>query len=221
MNGVTWDKRKPGDWLASNGRWFPQSSYPRGWDTLALPPAPGHGSAASTQSWLLEKAAAAGNAAVVSAGSAGWKAEREAARPSNSPPPPANSSTTSTQGTGSTAPRKSSPRPSTTRDPQTGRRVADATATKVSTYKKRISAGERPTAALPPSLPPDEEWRDSDVPAPPGRVDNAPPPPIVRNKSKRIVAQPTQPTDFAGDLGRVLGKARKRVEEAINEASKG
>lgn len=206
MNGVTWDKRKPGDWLASNGRWFPQSSYPRGWDTLALPPAPGHGSGASTHRWLLEKAEAAGTTAravTSTAASVSANQVRDAASRSHSTPapPPSNSSTT--------------------RDPQTGRRVADATATKVSTYKKRISAGERPTAALPPSLPPDEEWRDSDVPAPPGRVDNAPPPPIVRDKSKRIVAQPTQPTDFAGDLGRVLGKARKRVEEAINEASKG
>lgn len=43
MTGVTWDERKPGDWLASNGRWYPKSQRPRNWDTLALPPAPGHG----------------------------------------------------------------------------------------------------------------------------------------------------------------------------------
>lgn len=243
MNGVTWDERGDGDWLASNGRWYPAHQRPRGWVTLALPPAPGHRGAEGVNDWLTEKAAAAVSAGraiaptiaptPVSADGAAGKAmpsfsdllnvgdvsfsellnvgdsepDTEPERSSSSTPPP----------------RPSAPPPNsrTTRDSQTGRRVADATATNVKTYKKRIAPGERPSGALPsaPELPPEQAWRDT--PAPPGRVDSAPPPPVVQKTAPRIVATPPSSAALAGDLGRVIGKARKKLEEAINEASKG
>lgn len=192
MTGVTWDERKPGDWLASNGRWYPKSQRPRNWDTLALPPAPGHGGVTQLHGRRVESGS------------------RPQPRPRPAPGPPG------PPGRAAAEPRPDARAPGTEVVP-TGRRVADATATHVSTYKRRIERGPAPPA----SLPAPDPWRDVPPPsntpappAPPGRVGSAgggqprtPP---------RSVDKTVTPADA---LGSVLNRARKRIEEAIEESS--
>ena len=55
--GVSWADRDSTDWLASNGRWYPASNYPRGWNRTALPPAPGQGGIGSILRKYAEAAA--------------------------------------------------------------------------------------------------------------------------------------------------------------------
>ena len=200
MPGVNWDERERTDWLASNGRWYPETDYPRGWSTSALPPAPGHGGVGSilrrfvgTASPEVSAPSASSSDVDVESGddgfAAGWTVESEQARPST-------------------------PRSAPTGAPgaaivPTGRRVAEAT----------IS----PTAQRPPAT--------QGLPAPPGRL-GAPP-----KRTRAVPAPPTQPRTpppapspsatpqprsfdvVAGDLGKVLGTAKRRVSKAINEAA--
>lgn len=218
MTGVTWNERKPGDWLASNGRWYPEYKYPRAWSTLALPPAPGHGGVSDLHDQNVTQTA-----------TFQVPPFRASASASSSDVPP---------------PRRTASRARSTDVARTGRRVADATATNVRTYKHRIERGQ----AAPAALPPESEWRDQpntptpeaplDAPPPPGRVvssdqpvdhrnESPPPPPVLveRSAGGRARTQPTAVASAAGasyvnDLGRVLGKARKRIEEAIEESAR-
>ena len=232
MSGVTWSERQPGDWLASNGRWYPASKRPRGWSFLALPPAPGHGMAASIQR---------------ADGTSEQNSYSPPAATTHSPPPQGWSSQSA-----STPPPQPPPRPSSSSQVvQTGRRVAEATVTNVSTYKRRIGSEARAKAELPPSSaqtsgpPPPSPSQPVQPPpqsAAPGRVSKQPPPPArvasqgpparvtSQGPPARVTSQGIVRTDptvvakasaagYAGDFGRVLGKARKKLEDAINEAA--
>ena len=208
MTGVTWDERKPGDWLASNGRWYPEHQRPRGWATLALPPAPGHGGAYQLHS----------NVSGLDAESfSDRETTSESRRSSYQPPSAQETEPTGVRVPGVEVVRKTRP-------------AADATATHVKTYKHRIERGTN----APAQLPPPSQWRDSAAqsstsqpPAPPGRVSNddaSPPPPPRPVPARRPAAgnarKSSPPTGgYANDLGRVLGKARKRIEQAIEESA--
>jgi len=149
MSGVGWDQRKDGDWLASNGRWYPGNTRPRGWDRTALPPAPDH------------------KAARGSALDAVRSRFEDAAGP---------------------------------------RRTAEATVVDQRSHSSRLPAGSPPMPAI-------------GAPPPPGRVrDDAPemPPPAERNLP---APPPPAPTSVvAGDLGRVVGSARAKIEKRIEDA---
>lgn len=206
MSGVTWSERKPGDWLASNGRWYPASKRPKGWDFLALPPAPGHGLAHRFPHSSSDR---------VSANSAYT--------------PPERYTTDGQQRRAAQPPPTSAPSASTAVAP-TGRGVADATVTKMSNYKRRIEPGRQPAGALPPPPAQSTPAPPSNPPAPappsppapaqsqaPGRVANST---EGRARAKPTAIAKTSAAVYAGDLGNVLGKARKKIEEAINEAAK-
>ncbi len=229
MSGVTWDQRNPGDWLASNGRWYPESQRPRWWDTLALPPAPGHGGASS----LHERAEATAPPRATNRTRATTRTTTAKRPPA--PRRPSSSSTTSSTASSSPAPPRSSsaPPPASPVTP-TGRRVAPATASDVRTYKYRLPTGQ----ASPQGLPPASEWRDDQAdgdddagtlpPAPTDPTNSAPAPPgrLVPGRQGQARTQPqtvakASASAYAGDLGRVLGKARKKIEDAINEAAEG
>lgn len=117
----------------------------------------------------------------------------------------------------------------------TGRRVADATATKVTSYKYRIERGAEEPGALPEAPEGSDSPESAEAaPPPPGRLAttseqataSAPPPPVLAPRPPNSRAR-TQPQTIAkvagvgygGDLGRVLGKARKRIEQAIEESA--
>ncbi|MFT7475573.1 MAG: hypothetical protein ACI81L_002512 [Verrucomicrobiales bacterium] len=181
MSGVTWTQRQPSDWLASNGRWYAHSKYPKGWSTSALPPAPGHGGVGSI---LREYAGVA----------AGIGRDSQVRRPS--------STSEQTQGTAAASRTAASPTGSSVA--RTGRAVADATVASQATYRPRVGPGAPPPPALP------SQAKISD---PPGRIrDDAPvvpPPPVKKQDEVRV---------DAGDLGTVLGSAKRRIERAINES---
>ncbi len=195
MSGVTWEQRQPTDWLASNGRWFPASKYPRGWSRSALPPAPDHGGVGS----ILR--AYAGTAA----------------SPASNPKP----STPTPNGPGNSESRSASHAVV-----RTGRGVADATVTAQRTYAPPVSAGAPPPPALATS---------ADIPAPPGRIrdeqasSDADPRPSAPTKVNTPYIPPPSGTAataasgsfevVAGDLGSVLGSARKRIAKAINDSA--
>lgn len=189
MSGVTWDERKEGMWLASNGRWYPASQYPVGWNMTALPPAPGqaeHGVASEVLRRMrgvietqtppdLSPAAIPDSfkpAPEQTAGNDPWAGAAQAPPRPTSTAPPARRST-------SAPVRRPSPPP-----------PASATVTRQSTYSERL-----------PSAPP----APKSIGAPPPRTKTPPPP----SSSKTVVA---------GDLGAVFGAARAKIEKAINEA---
>ena len=227
MSGVTWDQRNPGDWLASNGRWYPESQRPRGWDALALPPAPEHGGAArvhnavraNTSSPIKPRRTTRPDPWLPWDDSDEWSEEPTSSGSPAPPSPPA---------------QRSSPPPAPTKSSATGRRVAPATASDVRTYKYRLPTGQ----ASPQGLPPASEWRDDQAdgdddagtlpPAPTDPTNSAPAPPgrLVPGRQGQARTQPqtvakASASAYAGDLGRVLGKARKKIEDAINEAAEG
>jgi hypothetical protein len=191
MSGVTWEKRLPTDWLASNGRWYPESKYPRGWSTSALPPAPGHGGVGS----ILRRYADA------------------ASTPTPNGPTP-------------NGPDNSEAKSDSHAVVRTGRGVADATVTAQRTYAPPVSAGAPPPPAL---------GRSAGIPASPGRIrdeetrdDDDPRPPAPTKVNTPYIPPPSgsaateAPGSFdlaAGDFGRVLGSARKRIEKAINDSA--
>lgn len=206
MPGVSWTQRQPTDWLASNGRWYAASKYPRGWSTSALPPAPGHGDVGSILRRFVETAVDSGTGAMsrlgdeyddfdddqdhhdyddVEDGDHGgrdWASGFTVASHSSGPAQP-------------TAPP--SPNPPGSAVVATGRRVADAT----------ISEPPPPDASLP---------------APPGRISQSSNPPPPTQAATNVVPAPTPKSSFevvAGDLGTVLGSAKRRIEEAINESA--
>lgn len=205
MAGVTWTDRKPTDWLASNGRWYPQSQYPTGWSTSALPPAPGH----SKSGAVLSKLRSAGAELFDQ-----FDGATDSAVPTT--PPPGVSA--------SPPPRPSSPPPATAtapKPPQAPRRQpgsARADVVSQRTYSRKVPSGPPPPQQLPAP--------DDGMPAPPGRIRNesapssnvpvaAPPPPPMASKPLASGGLEV----VAGDLGRVFNTAKKRIAEAIEESA--
>lgn len=213
MSGVTWDERTETDWLASNGRWYPQSSYPRSWDMTSLPPAPGHGQIGSI---LRRVTAHLGVDADLFEG--GFEAEPERppirtkrpeatrSRPTvprqqatRADPTPRQSSSTARATDRTFLPRESS------RDA-----TANAEVIAQRTYKPKVSPGPPPPAGLPP---------------PPGRIRDVegasgpPSPPAPSVPAKRSTQEALDLEVVAGDLGKVFGVAKKRIAKAINEAA--
>jgi hypothetical protein len=216
MPGVSWSHRQPTDWLASNGLWYPSSSYPHGWSTSALPPAPGHGGIGSILRLFVEK---------------------EPIESGASAPSPPSSSTVGSASKSSTVGRPSSSGPASASQPPsssvvpTGRGVADATVTEVPTKRpdsRSLAEAPGPRPAL----------NGGNAPPPPGRLSptNAPsappttPAPPVTSASPTTPPSPTPPSPhsaltepfevIAGDFGRVLGSAKGRIAQAINESAK-
>lgn len=190
MPGVSWSQRKPTDWLASNGRWYEASTRPRGWSTSALPPAPGHGGVGS----ILRRIAETGSTA------AGLGSSDDAPKTVPREPKARRASSVTQE---SSAPPRPSAGPSAHPAP-TGRRVAQATITE---------AYERDNPEIPP--PPGRIRPELPEPAMP-----APPAPRVSTIPAPIPPEPAGSFEVvAGDLGKVLGTAKKRIEKAINEAA--
>lgn len=194
MPGVSWSQRSPTDWLASNGRWYEASTRPRDWSTSALPPAPGHGGIGS----ILGRIAEAGSTAA-GLGSSNDEPSVVRRRPTGpgSPKPP---------------PRPSAPAPakpgSSVRPAPTGRRVAEATITE--TYEQQNPAIPPPPGRLRP-----EETPEVALPAPPAPKESTIPPPSPGAAG----AEAGSFEVVAGDLGRVLGTAKRRIEKAINDSA--
>lgn len=172
MSGVTWNERQPGDWLASNGRWYPESQRPRRWPFLSLPPAPGHGRFVTRSQGATEFADASG----------AQSSHSDADEPRSSSWASNRAQDVSTEVV------------------RTGRRVADATVTNSKTFKRRIDPSHRAAGELP--APGPSAGQGSQSPPPPPK--RTPPPP------GRTVAK---------DFGKVVGQARKKIEQAINEAA--
>lgn len=230
-DGVTWSQRSPSDWLASNGKWYPSSKYPRGWETSALPPAPGQGGMGSV---LREFATKATNSVGVTLGAVDRIAANSAgASNTAAPPPPAPPTSSGAPGASgastSAQPRKpvrtkSPPRSQPASSQQTSgfsvmdpgrRRVADATVTNERDYAHKVGAGKPPPRQLQTPPPP---GRVAAPPAPSSSVpavQKPPPPP-----AKRPVVNEDGGINFdvvAGDFGKILGGAKKRIEKALNE----
>jgi len=196
MDGVTWSMRQPTDWLASNGRWYPASKYPRGWMTSALPPAPGQGGVGSILRRFAEKAGIDDGGTRVANGALPLDADGFEYLEDDWDTPAA------------AAPRPSPP-PKTRVAPEagfsvakSGRSVANATVTDQTDYAHKVGPGAPP----PPQI-------ESKTPPAPGRSANTPavrPAPAPTNSKANLEV-------IAGDLGKVLGGAKKRIEKAIND----
>lgn len=219
MSGVSWNERSTTDWLASNGRWYPQSKYPSGWTMSSLPPAPEHARTGSILRRAANQIVADVQQASDDSGSGdsplrdgGWSS-RTSAPPtagSSSPRGPngARSEAPPTVGRAQTRNRSFLPKEAPRR--QSG--PAEAQVVGQSTYKPKVGSGPPPPSALPP---PPGRVRDEapSAPAPPAK----PSPPAVRQ-----TAAPREQSDLevvAGDLGKVLGVAKRRITRAINEAA--
>lgn len=227
MSGVTWRHRNEGDWLASNGRWYPSSKYPRGWSRTALPPAPDHGSPRSLTDLV-------SSAAIRMQELAGLPNDDSASGPSSpsfgdNDSDPADKTTQQRMWTRPPTPvRTPYTRPPVAGRPPSQTNVAQATVTSQKTHTSRVGPGAPPAKGLPPA---------------PGRVSpdgpdmdpTAPPPPTGQkpaDSDSSAVVRPPMPavgaerspnegkSDFtvvAGDLGRVFGSARRRIEKATEK----
>ena len=225
MEGVSWIDRQPSDWLASNGRWYPARTYPNGWSSSALPPAPGHGGANSVMQKYAN--AAAGAMGLGSSGSTST---------SSAPYEPVYQSSDSDWDDPDVARPRPTPTPTPTPTPgfsvaRSGRSVADATVTSQRTYANRVGPAAPPPPAIASPAPPGRVRPDAPAAstgAVPGREPEFPPPPAtptpsVPAKTPAVPAAPPK-TEFeviAGDLGSVLGSARKRIEKALNDSFEG
>lgn len=223
MSGSSWDERANTDWLASNGRWYPLSKYPSGWSMTSLPPAPEHARAGSILRRVTEQIVVDTQRASDGSGSNGWTSGSIPKRPSASrPQPSARTATSSSRSTGArSSSETSSPagradasdRSFLPKEPRRTAGAADAKIVDQGTYKPKIAPGPPAPSALPP---PPGRIRDTDE-GPRAPDPSLPPPPVVR-KAPASKAQ----TDFevvAGDLGKVLGVAKRRISRAINEAA--
>ncbi len=238
MAGATWNDRQPTDWLASNGKWYASSSYPRGWDSTALPPAPGHGGVTSilkkytkavtdVQSDFMDRLGGpeSDGAEYRSYDAFGNYEDDEQyeyeddfvlhEEPPRREPPRTK-----------TPPPPSSERPAPPTGfsvAKSGRTVAPATVTAQRDYAEKLGSGTLP----PPSL------GAGDTPPPPGRLSPpsppgvpAPPaPPKPPTPARAVEPAPAPQTPnlevLAGDLGKVLGSARKKIEKALNDSYEG
>ncbi len=239
MNGATWDERQPSDWLASNGRWYPRSEYPSRWDMLALPPAPGHGLATSLESRITERVPSQPKRSAPSRQqpSRQQPSRQQPSRQQPSRQQPARAAAPpplGSQGAAPPPPRRPAPPPS---PPGPQPRTAPAEATNVRTYKYRIEQGAPPPKGLPSAqdtpappgriapLPDDsnESVVDATEPAaaPPARVEHPPAPPAPGNsKESNAGSNPLSGLSILGkDFDSLLGNARKRLEEAIDESA--
>lgn len=199
MSGVGWDQRKDGDWLASNGRWYPGNTRPRGWDRTALPPAPDHeasrGSALASVRSRFEDAAGAASQRI----SDGFESETEAP----TVPPPAHTPTPAHSASSAPAPRGDTSFV-TTRPRTAG--TAEATVVDQREHASRLPQGTPPMPAI-------------GAPPPPGRIrDDAPEMPAPADTNLPAPPPPAPSSIVAGDLGRVLGSARAKIEKRIEDA---
>ena len=211
MNGVTWDERAETDWLASNGRWYPRSSYPSNWGMSALPPAPDQAQSGSILRRVTAQFNELADLAAVGDEKLSGRAKPAAVTRQRTQVPPRPSKTTrkssgraSTSGTARAADRSFLPKEPYRHTPAT---QAEVTAQR--TYKPKVGAGPPPPAAIPP--PP---GRLKDVPATPAQ----PPPPKSRS-ARSPKPDSTNPEVLAGDLGSVFGSAKQRITKAINDAA--
>ena len=204
MSGVTWNERSDNDWLASNGRWYPRSKYPAGWGATSLPPAPEHASGAVGS--ILRRAASLIEPDGSASGSGPLSPPSRPSRPATPTPP-------RQQAPPSPGRADASGHSFLPKEPQRPTGPADAQVVRQRTYKPKVAPGPPPPSALPP---------------PPGRVrdaGNAPSPPAPPNPAPPAVSQTPPPRDqsdleiVAGDLGKVLGVAKRRISRAINEAA--
>ena len=204
MSGVTWNERSDSDWLASNGRWYPRSKYPAGWGATSLPPAPEHASGAVGT--ILRRAASLIEPDGSASGSGPLSPPSMPSRPAPLTPP-------RQQAPPSPGRADASDSSFLPKEPQRSPGPADAQVVRQRTYKPKVAPGPPPPSALPP---------------PPGRVrdaGNAPSPPAPPNPAPPAVRQTPPPRDqsdleiVAGDLGKVLGVAKRRISRAINEAA--
>ncbi len=230
MDGVSWIDRQPSDWLASNGRWYPARTYPNGWSSTALPPAPGHGGANS----VLQKYANAA-AGAMGLGSSGSTTATSA------PYEPVYQNSDSDWDDPDVARPRPTPTPTSSPTPgfsvaRSGRSVADATVTSQRTYANRVGAAAPPPPAIASPAPPGRVRPDAPtaptaaVPARQPEFPSAPPhtpgPPATpaAPATRPAVPATTPKTEFeviAGDLGSVLGSAKKRIEKALNDSFEG
>lgn len=234
MAGSTWNDRQPTDWLASNGRWYSSSTYPRGWEGTALPPAPGHGGATS----VLSKYAKMATAAVglddepdyVTFGSASDSPPPVQSSDQHSNRPPPRSKTPPAPPSRSASPSASSASSASGFSVvKSGRQVADATVTNQRDYAEKLPSG----TPAPPSLGAGSSTSDeAAVPASPGRLSRETPQPPTASTEPTHAVEPrqaptpaTKPSDslevLAGDLGAVLGGARRKIQKALNDAYEG
>lgn len=219
MSGATWDERSETDWLASNGRWYPESSYPRTWGMTSLPPAPGHGEIGS----ILRRVTAqiVGDEEPFETGRK-QSPEPSRARRTSAPPKSTRPAPTTRRSAGTPTGRASSSTTARASDrtflPSESQKQSDTTAHVAEiitqrTYKPKVAPGPPPPSALPP---------------PPGRVrdvDNAPPAPPAPSPQPPGLRKPAQQServeleDVAGEWGKAIGVAKRRIRKAINEAA--
>jgi len=223
MGGVTWDQRSETDWLASNGRWYPRSKFPTGWVMSSLPPAPEHAEVGSILRRVtsgfseLEQALRQDDGSSNAADSQNYvysetddKPGERASSPTRRPARPQRTHPPQAAQTRPGAPASARDRTFLPKEANRPGGSASATVTRQSTYKPKVGSGPPPPSALPP---------------PPGRIRDADDgDPASPSPSAPAVPTPPQPaaTDFevvAGDLGKVFGVAKRRIERAINESA--
>lgn len=223
MPGLNWTDRRDGDWLASNGRWYPPKDYPRGWSMSSLPPAPGHDLERGTGGLFSSAARSFQTAADSAAKAVGSEPGATAPpRPTTATPPPA----------------AARPKPSQTAQPiRRTPGLADAVVVSQSTHRSRLDPGAAPSKGLPPA--PGRVSEDApDLPkapppssSPPPPKSSVPPPrssppPPTRSPSTSSSGpkRPPMPTvgnaksgvdSVSGELGRALGSARSKLDRAI------
>ncbi len=192
MSGASWDQRKDGDWLASNGRWYAGNTRPRGWNRTALPPAPDH--QGGTGSTFRDMKSRLEDAAEVASGRISDGFESTVTNPV---PPPA-------QATPAASPAARTDASFVTTRPRAAG-TADATVVDQRDHAERLPQGAPPMPAIGAPPPPPGRVRDDAPKAPAKRPLPAPPPPATGSV-------------VAGDLGRVFGSARGKIEKRIEEA---
>ena len=214
MSGVTWEQRSDNDWLASNGRWYPRSKYPSGWSMTSLPPAPEHANVGSILRRVTEQVVADSQRASDQSGSrisGSWSNPETSPRQTESQPPPTTHRAPAGPTSTNAGRAKASDRSFLPKEQRAGE-PAEAKVVDQRTYTPKVAPGPPAPSALPP--PPGrirDAGHDADAPDSP-----SPPPPAIRN---RAAPERTELEIVAGDLGKVLGVAKRRITRAINEAA--
>ena len=224
MAGHDWSERREGDWLASNGRWYPPKDYPRGWNMSSLPPAPGHDLERGVGKLLSSAARNFQNAADSASKAVG-------SEPTSTVPP---------RPTKTRAPAPARPEPSQVAQPiRRTPGLADAVVTNQSTHRSRLETGAAASKGLPPA--PGRVSEDAPdmaknpapgsspppprSPKPPPRS-SPPPPTSAPSASPTSSSGPKRPPmpavggsksgvdSASGELGKALGSARSKIERA-------
>jgi hypothetical protein len=226
MPGLNWTDRRKGDWLASNGRWYPPKDYPRGWNMSSLPPAPGHDSERGVGKLLSSAARNFQNAADSASKAVG-------SEPTSTVPP---------RPTKTRAPAPARPEPSQVARPiRRTPGLADAVVVNQSTHRSRLASGAAPNKGLPPAPgrvsedAPDMAKIPSPGSSPPPPKSSAPssrsspPPPTRAPSASRPTSssgpkRPPMPSvgnaksgadSVSGELGKALGSVRSEFDRAI------